>query len=291
MNEYLNFTNEALNEVCHIMGENYECVTREVDKNNGQKLTTLNIMKRGMNIAPCIYLDPYYMKYNRGESIKNIAKDIVDYYYLCMKSIPKYIENMSPDLDFESNRKKIRAKLINYEKNLERLKKVPYEIFLDLAITYQVEEDDYVVNITNDILESWKITKEQLIEEVRYNMENEKDWLFLDIMDSLGKPNTEVADEEREKLFVLTRYDRKYGAIEMTRADLLQQIGEKINSDFYIIPSSIHEVLIEPVNESVSEKMLKETLWWVNDNKVQTEEVLSDSIYLYSRKDGEIKVI
>ena len=67
----------------------------------------------------------------------------------------------------------------------------------------------------------------------------------------------------------------------------LQQVYEKLGGKFFILPSSIHEVIVMPLASAPpitdSQKMVEQ----INRSAVKEEEILSDSVYLY---DGE-KVI
>ena len=66
-------------------------------------------------------------------------------------------------------------------------------------------------------------------------------------------------------------------------------LAQELGSDLYILPSSIHEILLLPVSAGKPEE-LAEIVKEVNRTQVQPEERLSDSVYLYDRKSGEIRI-
>ena len=56
-----------------------------------------------------------------------------------------------------------------------------------------------------------------------------------------------------------------------------------------MLPSSIHEVILLPENGQDPDA-LRETVKRVNETEVRKEEVLTDSVYLYDRERGEVRI-
>ena len=66
---------------------------------------------------------------------------------------------------------------------------------------------------------------------------------------------------------------------------------QKMNCDFYILPSIIHEVLLLPKEESEGDiSELNLMIHDVNATQVQEEEILSDHVYCYERRSGFISI-
>ena len=63
--------------------------------------------------------------------------------------------------------------------------------------------------------------------------------------------------------------------------------------DSYILPSSIHEVLIKKDDGLLTAQELKKIVYQNNrlDFVVKPEEVLSDNVYHYSRTTKEVKIV
>lgn len=93
-------------------------------------------------------------------------------------------------------------------------------------------------------------------------------------------------------LYVLSTGIRVNGAALILLPDILEKIGEKAGMDYYLIPSSIHELLIARDDGLVSAKMLKEIVYEGNrtDAVIKQEDVLSDNIYFYSRAKKSLKI-
>lgn len=94
------------------------------------------------------------------------------------------------------------------------------------------------------------------------------------------------ADSEMQ-MFVLTNNVRINGAACITYPGVLKEFAEQHESDVYIIPSSVHEVILIPGVEWDRDKMDKMVVE-VNENELDPVEILSDHVYVFKREDGEI---
>lgn len=69
---------------------------------------------------------------------------------------------------------------------------------------------------------------------------------------------------------------------------VMEKVSSLFPEGFYILPSSIHEILIVPGNGEENAGELGEMVRDVNRTEVRREEVLSDHIYEYDRESGRI---
>ena len=63
---------------------------------------------------------------------------------------------------------------------------------------------------------------------------------------------------------------------------VVKRVGEK----FYVLPSSVHELLVVPSNIGMDVGQLKEMVTSINASEVALEERLSDNVYRYSTEKG-----
>ena len=92
-------------------------------------------------------------------------------------------------------------------------------------------------------------------------------------------------------MFVLTNESNLFGAACIIYPNLLQHYAAEAQTDFYILPSSIHEVILLLDDEYVqSSEELREMVRETNRMVVDQEEVLSDHIYHYDREKDEIRI-
>lgn len=100
----------------------------------------------------------------------------------------------------------------------------------------------------------------------------------------------DAAEDEKLPLYVLTNTRRSYGAAWIMDPDVLKKISGKLEDDFYILPSSVHECMILPVHFREDPDSLAQMVEEINESQVAPEEILSDNVYVYHRKEGVLKI-
>jgi len=276
-----------------------EVRVQAVKKNNNVTLHGISIKEPGCNIAPTIYLESYFKDYENGRSLDSIASSIYE-----MAQADKMDKSIDMEWfrDFGKVRDKVAYKLINYEANRELLKTVPYSKFLDLAKVYYVviESPDFgmgTILIHNSHLELWGIKPELLVAVAEENTPRQlpvEIGSLCDVMKSL------VADDEMLSdcidsmgdcpMYVASNFKRTFGAAVMCYPYAIKRLAERLESDLFILPSSTHEVLLVLPKEGENATALKSMVYEVNRTQVAAEEVLSDSVYYYSREKDIITV-
>ena len=89
-------------------------------------------------------------------------------------------------------------------------------------------------------------------------------------------------------MYVLTNQQKLYGAACMLYPGVLKAFSEENGQDFYVLPSSVHEVILIPAEPGTNEALLREIVTEINRTQVAKDEVLADSIYYYSRNRDQI---
>lgn len=281
-------------------------LVNHIIKNNGRELDGLVILDEGCNVAPTIYLNSYYEQYQDGRKISDIIKEIINI-HKSNKDNLKFASDMFND--YNNVKDKVVYKVINYDKNSKLLLDVPHRKMLDLAIVYYcLLEQDKGISATalihNSHLKSWNITEEELYEDAIINtpkllkscirpmsavlremIEIDDD----DDNDDKEERDTQLIGREGE-MYVLTNENRVNGAACMLYEKVLDKFADLMQADLYILPSSVHEVIILPKQSTYDKKMLQDMVREVNVEGVAADEVLSDNVYEYSRKDRMIKL-
>lgn len=258
-------------------------------KNNGMQRIGLTISQESTNVSPTIYLEEYYRQYENGWSLDEIAEDIARLYH-DVKFEQSW--DVTQVQDFHIAKSKVAYKLINLSKNKDLLNDIPYVPFFDLAIVFfllldTTEKGSATILITNDILKYWGISTEELHE---IATKNTPKLLLADfkpmsvmIQELLHEtPNDE--DAWQSVMYVLTNRHRHFGAACILYSQVLEDIANQLDKDFYILPSSIHEVIILPVSELPNHIELNKMIVEINESQVSQEEMLSDHAYYYSRE-------
>ncbi|MGN0402776.1 MAG: DUF5688 family protein [Acetatifactor sp.] len=279
---------------------------REVIKNNGIKLHGLLITEQESNIAPTIYLEPYYSDYEKGKSMERIIGNILDTYE---KVKMRYRIDLTWFTDYEQVRNRIFYKLINREANEEILKEIPYEPYLDLAKVYYVKADtkelgDGNIQVYHNHLQNWGITEEELKTVAEKNTEKFLPAMIKDMVNIVETIFQEAGEEDsgedeatalcdclHGKMYVASNIRNCNGAAVMCYTDALKDFAEQKKSDLFILPSSIHEVILIPVVNGDDVDRLREIVHEVNRNHMEPIEVLSDNMYYYRRSENEIVIV
>lgn len=278
-------------------------------KNNSLELEGMVIVDGEKNISPNFYLQFYYKDYLNGTDIVDIAKEMEEKYN---KMQDGEFEGFS--MDISNCMDKIVCRLVSYEKNSQLLKEIPYIPFLDMAIIFYclvIEDENGTgsVRISNQIMEKWGMTVKTLYTVAIRNTERLFPKVFCPLKSMLrsvlekevsGNRIHEIPDSyngikdcnycEEETPFVLTNKKGVHGAATILYPDCLKDIGKMAETGLYIVPSSIHELLIIPDDGKVSPDGLKKMVEEVNISCVSAEEVLSDMVYYYSSEKNIIKI-
>ncbi|MBE6034573.1 MAG: hypothetical protein E7222_07705 [Clostridiales bacterium] len=293
------FKNQLISEVSKLMGDGFNVQLKNIKKNNGLTLEALNIVEKGSNMGPLFYLNGYEEKY-KDRTVEEIAKDIIGK-YMESKNISFTLESF---MEFKNVKDMITFKLINAEMNKELLENVPHSNYLDLALVYQLQldiKDDATptILVNNTLLESWKISKDKLHEYAGINTSKLLPYEIQSVETLIGQMmgileedvQTLKNEESSNVMYVLTNKKKINGAACLLYDGVLKNFAEKYNCDFYMLPSSTHEVLLVPDNNLVNSLELQAMVKEVNATQVAPDEVLSNNVYYYSRKTGELNLV
>lgn len=192
------------------------------------------------------------------------------------------------------NKMNIKYQLMNFEKNKGLLEALPHVRYLDLAIVFysEIEEEEGCPFglLTWKGLEALGIGVEEVEALAAQNTPRQMP-CCLESLESLVKGFLGEHHEEEEgklPMYVLTNRRRMFGAACILYPGLLERISSTLDSDLYILPSSIHECILVPVGKGSSKEEFQEIVREVNASQVPEEEILSDAVYVYHREEDSI---
>ena len=254
------------------------------------------VNRKGSKISPIVLFDTLVDMYNSCSSID----DIVDYLVNLTLCEPDDKKFEVPDLEDETTYDRLRVVMISTGRNEELLKTIPFirvpDTDLVAILKYQYRIDDnynYMTTVTNHALEKSKgVTATKLFEAAFQNLNRDR-IAFKNMMDVLRDTGIDPDDLEYEDdipLYMLHNADAKtYGAAIMLKIGCLEYIRNAVG-DFYILPSSVHELMIIPkyANLQHSHTKMLRMVRDINRLSVDPIDQLSDNIYEY---DGELKMI
>lgn len=301
--EFTNFTTLVREEVERRTGDNYRVRLNDVRKNNGVVLRGLTVMQDDSNISPTIYLNNYYEEYISGRAtLVNVVNDVMDTY---RRNKVNQSVDMRYFLNYESVKQSIVYKLVNTEKNKELLEDIPHIDFLDLSIVFQcmIAQEELgraSILIHNVHLKLWDVSVEKLYQAARENTQRLQEYEIKTMAEVLREivrtENPEEADDEdyvtglseNVPMYVLSNKSRVEGAACMLYPNLIRDFADAVGSSLYIIPSSIHELLLLPAGQEEESREIKHMIREINDTQVNAEEILSYSLYFYDREERKV---
>ena len=104
----------------------------------------------------------------------------------------------------------------------------------------------------------------------------------------MGKEAYELAygtDDADEMMFVATVPGKDSGAGILVYQDFMDKAAERVGGDFFILPSSIHEVLLVIDTGDMKADALRDMVKHINKAELKPEDILSDNVYHYDSKE------
>lgn len=204
------------------------------------------------------------------------------------------VENIK---SWEKSRGKVYPILLAYEGNEELLENLIYRPYLDLALCYALCLEDekhgrMTVRVSHGLLSVWGICTEELHTQAFENMKSGgyKLTKISQVLVELGVIDEEDARLDEGGFSILTNRKKQYGAAGILNTDLLARFADMVKSNLFLLPSSIHEVIVVPDNGGVTLEEYTEMVRDVNATMLRKEERLADHPYYYDWGKGEVRV-
>lgn len=294
-----NFANDIANELKKEF-PGADIKVQEIPK-NGEVLTGITVLAEGKSVSPTIYINDFYDDYVDGRSIEEIAETITD---IAKDSLANMPEIKLPDImNWNEMQDQVVARIVGNEGNEQYLAgkvSTKDEFLPDISYIYGVNLDvgdnKGFIAITNNIFDTWNIDKETLHEvalentfdklqpEIKSMNEIIAEMMGMDVEDMSMIPGM---DENTPPMIVVSNEDRAFGAVSIFHPEVQEELADRIGGDFFILPSSVHEVIVVPADPERIEEF-KDMVYSVNQEQVAPQERLSDQVYAYDSKNQEL---
>lgn len=272
-------------------------------KTNLGEVHGINVSQEGENVTPTFYLDRFYEDYIKGgEDIFPVMEAVTDMIVQQRDhSLPEDIVNKTYELNnYNFVRQNLTMKLCDFESNQAYLQEHAYTRKGDFAVTYHIKIDQsnqgmITTPVTTHMLAVWGKTIEEFHQDALQVQVPENRPILMRIeeflMNNLGLRSEEPvnylqADELPDmgnnpiNLLALTNESKINGAAMIIYPEVLDKIGELLGQDYYVLPSSLHEVIIT-IAESQDAQELQEMVKEINEAEVDAADVLSDRVQYY----------
>ena len=304
--DFMQFCEEVRNQVEKRLGEDCEASIRSIMKNNHTEQTSITIRVGQSSVLPTIYLESFYKEYRRGAALTMLVDEVLQIYE---NNKNPWTEGL--DFSYAGIRDKVAFRLVNYGRNEEVLMNMPHIDFDEWAICFEcvlTREGGNVgsVKVENRMMREWNVGLDDLI---RLAVENTPQ-LIPPKVDAIENVLAEImiarlsddaslsARERKEKIqdilngmmnreepgipmYILSNAMNHCGACTILNIPFMDSIREKFREDFYILPSSIHELILIPASAAPEKEQMLEMVREVNEREVPEEDYLSEGVYNY----------
>ena len=289
------FSAKLLKEIKKMIPKDHRVEFSSIMKNNGVTEEAVSIVEKNKNVSPTIYLREFYDLYKEGVELEFLAEEIV-------RRNNEYKLEESLDIGFFVNYEKAKSrivfKLVNRQLNQKLLEKIPYVEYMDLVMVFYYlihneEAGNATILIHNSHLEMWNVTVEKLYEQAYKNTPDILPAAITGMREIIYQMMGEEAMKEEVfdddiPMYVMTNSMKMNGAATMAYPNVLRNFANAIGKNVYIIPSSIHEVILVPETGTEGGR-LNDMVREVNETQVDPKEVLADHVYYYNREENQMQ--
>lgn len=247
----------------------------------------------GMNLP----IEKFYEAYEDGRSYEEVVDKAMDVIENGIQDKPNF--NIEDITDYSKMKQTLAMEVVSAEANKEMLETVPHKMMEDMAVVYRFvlssdEDGRASVLVTNQMLETMGVTPEQLhadAMEIAPQLKPVEIKGMTEVLTELmGVEQAEMMGmaplaPEDEQMYVASVPDKVHGAGVLAYENFMDQAAERAGGDFFILPSSIHEILIVPDDGNVKLADLEAMVREVNATQVAPEDKLTDSVYHYDSKE------
>ncbi len=276
------------------MGEDFHiCVTSDVNEIASER-TGILFMKKQSDISPAIFIDDLFEDYSKqGKDVEGVVREVIARYEKSMKTV-RSIHRLN--FDWESSRKRVIYRLVSRHRNRKMLQTMPYIPFLDMAITFHVVigiDHKYMqtVKIDHKLQEQWNVSVECLLKMAENNTEQILPFEIYDMERLAAKHGYEHLPFEEElrdtNMIVMTNSVGLYGASAILYPGLFEALAQELECDIYVIPSSVHEMILIPAENQSVYAELSLMIHEINQRFVPSDEVLSEQVYVFVREENK----
>ena len=288
--DFETFMNEAIKEMRDRFPD-FDISKQEVSKLQGESYTGMAVRPENSEIGATLNLQDFYKALGFGMFLEDVMDSIERSVVSAVRHMPHYDARVLEDYDRMKDA--LTVDLVPVAGNEEKLAQIPHKNVEDMALVYRFEEESSVygsasILVTNEMLAVYDITADQLHEDaMKAAVQNRPAKLhnMNDVMrDMMGDMSGLVPMNEPSPLWVATVEGGQNGAGVIQYPGFLDQAAEALGGDFYVLPSSVHEVLLVADDGSMEIGHLEEMVRSVNETEVSPAERLSNNVYHYDSK-------
>ncbi len=227
--------------------------------------------------------------YKEGKALSAIRWDVLKEVERGLEELPRI--DVEAIRDYSAVKEHLTMQIVSTAANVDRLGNVPHVEMQDMSVVYRLElgESPYgcmTTLITNEMLEEFGISAEQLHRDA---LENAPKLHPLEIISMrsfmMQSYDTEIPEASGSpELLIASTEEKRLGASVIAYPNFFEEAARAAGGDYFILPSSIHELLLLRDNGTMDARELEEMVTSINNSIVDPEERLTDNVYRYDTK-------
>lgn len=280
------FANRLRDQVQELLGTGVRVTLRH--SSDGEEKTGLMFQGEQDIASPILYLDTFCGE--KEESSEELAKKIALWY---ADLLDQDREPCAFPSEYATARDRLVVKMLG-KKEAEKLpKQVVSQEYLDFVLVVDLllamKEERYVTcRIRQEHLKKWNIGRKELFLDAEAATKRRFPALFQTMEEAIASLVDCEAVPIKEQIYVLTNERKYWGASTLLYKGCLEAIGNRLKEDYYVIPSSVHEVILLPVSKAPACDRINQMIEEVNRTQLKEEDVLGDTVYYYDRVKKEL---
>ncbi len=304
--EYKDFLEEVKNNIKDYLPDSFKDATvqlRSVTKNNGIVLDGLTVVKPNQSASPVLYMNEFY---------EYMQKGLLDFHSICQRAAETIAKNqekfqIQDILNPEKAKDMITFSVVGAKNNISMLRNTPHRMKDDMAIIYRIIVDQGQgsvgsVTVTDELAKHLNFNENDLYKMAMENTPKLFPAKMNDLFEEVKKMTAAMMPNDFDMakldltdaaphLYILTNKENLNGAAAIFYPGVQDEIYKNLKSEYYVIPSSVHETLILPKNGAlVGSHELRAMVDDVNRTHVAPDEVLTDNVYEYDARSKTLTI-
>lgn len=250
------------------------------------------------------YTESLYERLSNGQSVDEIVNEMIKNIQQ-MRETGVYEKTLLLS-DYEKIKGDLFIRLLNADVHAESLKGVVYKRLGDIALVLYLKVSEVKGCLTStkihqEIVDKWNMDKDEIFKEALLNtyfisppriyrweemILNPEKYSGENFMDLAGHHELKRSSLGN----CLSTAKKTNGAVAVFLPGVAQRLAQLLDSDFYMVFTSIHEVMIHNTSNVYPEdlkRILEETI----EAATPEEDYLTSKIYHYSRKTGKFSCV
>ena len=292
--EYRTYVKKMKEQVQKHLGKDYEVQITTNPKLNGTEKTGLSISRtqEPQQVVPVIYLEECFERYLRDGGFAECVEEICEVYKNQKENEEKIMGNVENMRNWEGIKNRIYPMLVSAKENEELKETYLCKEYLDFLVLYMIRITDVGfgnIKITKQMLDLWSTCEDEVYFQALINMKTDGYQIrgFSSVIKEAYPGMVDEETEESDFMYVFTNQEKYFGAAGIFFcAEMFREIVGRKN--FYILPSSVHELILVKDTDGYDMETLSAMVRNVNEGQVAADETLSNHAYYYDWRQNRI---